>query len=138
MKNLLPLFLILFSFSVYGQSQKNLETVLEEFRMALLKPEEPTLLRLTSKDLTYGHSSGLVENQSQFIDALKNGPASFESFNVSDQTISFSDNIAIVRQNMTGDLKNGDTITKLNLGILYVWKREKVGWQLIARQAFKR
>jgi len=56
--------------TVYGQSQKNLDSVLEEFRSALINPDDATLLRLTSKDLTYGHSNGVIENQDQFIEAL--------------------------------------------------------------------
>ena len=124
--------------TVYGQSQKNLATTLEEFRTVLINPNDAALLRLTSKDLTYGHSNGLIENQDQFIDALKNGPSKFVAIQVSDQSISLVDDLALVRQNLSGDVQTGEAISKLNLGVLYVWKKEKAGWQLVARQAFKR
>jgi len=124
--------------TVYGQSQKNLDSVLEEFRSALINPDDATLLRLTSKDLTYGHSNGVIENQDQFIEALKNGPSKFVAIQVSDQSITLVDDLALVRQNLGGDVQTGEAVSKLNLGVLYVWKKEKSGWQLVARQAFKR
>jgi hypothetical protein len=124
--------------TVYGQSQKNLDSVLEEFRTILINPDDATLLRLTSKDLTYGHSNGLIENQDQFIEALKNGPSKFVAIQVSDQSITLVDDLALVRQNLSGDVQTGEAVSKLNLGVLLVWKKEKSGWQLVARQAFKR
>jgi hypothetical protein len=124
--------------TVYGQSQKNLDSVLEEFRTNLINPDDATLLRLTSKDLTYGHSNGVIENQDQFIEALKNGPSKFVAIQVSDQSITLVDDLALVRQNLGGDVQTGEAVSKLNLGVLYVWKKEKSGWQLVARQAFKR
>jgi len=124
--------------TVYGQSQKNLDSVLEEFRSALINPDDATLLRLTSKDLTYGHSNGVIENQDQFIEALKNGPSKFVAIQVSDQSITLVDDLALVRQNLGGDVQTGEAVSKLNLGVLLVWKKEKSGWQLVARQAFKR
>jgi len=124
--------------TVNGQSQKNLDSVLEEFRTNLINPDDATLLRLTSKDLTYGHSNGLIENQDQFIEALKNGPSKFVAIQVSDQSITLVDDLALVRQNLSGEVQTGEAVSKLNLGVLLVWKKEKSGWQLLARQAFKR
>jgi hypothetical protein len=138
MKNLLPILFLFLSLTAFGQSQKNLATTLEEFRAVLINPNDAALLRLTSKDLTYGHSNGLIENQDQFIYALKNGPSKFVAIQVSDQSITLVDDLALVRQNLNGDVQTSEAISKLNLGVLYVWKKEKAGWQLVARQAFKR
>jgi hypothetical protein len=124
--------------TVYGQNQKNLATTLEEFRAVLINPNDAALLRLTSKDLTYGHSNGLIENQDQFIEALKNGPSKFVAIQVSDQSITLVDDLALVRQNLSGDVQTGEAISKLNLGVLYVWVKDKGSWKLLARQAFKR
>jgi hypothetical protein len=131
-------FSLCISQTVYGQSQKNLDSVLEEFRSALINPDDATLLRLISKDLTYGHSNGVIENQDQFIEALKNGPSKFVAIQVSDQSITLVDDLALVRQNLSGEVQTGEAVSKLNLGVLYVWKKEKSGWQFVARQAFKR
>ena len=135
---ILLFFSLLCTQTVFGQNQKSLEAALEEFRSLLINPNDASLLRLTSKNLTYGHSSGVMENQAEFIEALKNGPSKFVTILISDQTINLEDNIALVRQNFSGDVKNGDVMSKLNLGVLYVWKKDKKGWKLLARQAFKR
>lgn len=138
MKNVFLICFLILSFSAFGQSQKELESSLENLRLALISPDDATLLRLTSQSLTYGHSSGAIENQSEFIDALKNGPAKFVSIQVSDQKIEIVDKVAWVRQNLSGDVKTGEAMSKLNLGVLYVWVSEKGTWKLLARQAFKR
>jgi hypothetical protein len=121
-----------------AQNQKELEEALEEFRLAFINPDESTLSRLTSKDLTYGHSSGVIENQAEFIEALVNGTTKYLTLATNDQTIHFVDNIALVRQNFLADIKNGEKLSKLDLGVLLIWKKEKSGWQLLARQGFKR
>lgn len=140
-KNYSLLMLALLSFTLvqtaFAQNQKELENTLEEFRLAYINPDESALLRLISKDLTYGHSSGAIENQTEFIEALVNGPTKYLTLATSDQTIQFVDNIALVRQNFLADIKNGENQSKLNLGVLLVWKKEKSGWQLLARQGFK-
>jgi hypothetical protein len=132
------IFSLIFCQFSFAQNENNLESTLEEFRIALINPVDATLLRLTSKDLSYGHSNGLIENQTEFIEALKNGPSKFVSIQISDQTIKLVDNLALVRQNFVGDVQSGEEMSKLNLGVLYVWKKENTGWQLLARQGFKR
>lgn len=129
---------LLLAQSTFAQNQKDLEKNLEEFRMAFINPDESTLLRLTSKDLTYGHSSGVIENQAEFINALMNGPSKYLNVSTSDQTIHLVDNIALVRQNFMAEIKNSENLSKLNLGVLLIWKKEKSGWQLLARQGFKK
>jgi len=134
---LVAFFNLLLAQSAFAQNQKELEKTLEEFRSAFIHPDESTLLLLTSKDLTYGHSSGVIENQAEFIEALVNGPTKYLTLATNDQTIHFVDNIALVRQNFLAEIKNGQNLSKLDLGVLLIWKKENSGWQLLARQGFK-
>ena len=45
----------------------------EAFRNATLKADRPQFTALTAEQLSYGHSSGRVENKTQFIDAATSG-----------------------------------------------------------------
>ncbi len=122
----------------FAQEQKDLEEALEKFRLALISADESALLRLTSIDLTYGHSTGVIENQNEFIEALKSGPSKYINIAIFDQRIKIVDNVAWVRQSFLADVNTAEVLTKLNLGVLLVWKKEKDGWKLFARQGFRR
>lgn len=121
-----------------AQPEKEVEGAIEKLRLAMVDPNADVLKQLTSKDLTYGHSSGALENQNQFIEALVSGKSDFKSISISDQTIALSGkNIALVRHKLKGELVSAGNINTVNLGILLVWTKEKGEWKLLARQAFK-
>ena len=125
-------------FSSFAQPEKEVEAAVEKFRLAMIDPSTETLRNLTSKDLSYGHSSGLLENQDQFIEALVSGKSDFSIVNLSDQSIKLSGkNLAIVRHKLKGETVHGSGPAAVNLGILNIWVKEKGGWKLLARQAFK-
>jgi ketosteroid isomerase-like protein len=138
MKIIFFFLVLLTGFSSFAQPEKEVEAAVEKFRLAMIDPTAEVLKNLTSKDLTYGHSNGLLENQDQFIEALVSGKSDFSIVNLSDQTIKLSGkNVAIVRHKLKGETVHGGTNAAVNLGILNVWIKEKGGWKLLARQAFK-
>jgi hypothetical protein len=134
----LALLVICYNLS-FAQSEKEVETAVEKLRLALIDPTSEGLKNLTSPNLSYGHSSGLIENQDQFVEALVSGKSDFRTVTVSDQIIRFNGkSIAIVRHKLKGELVNADgSINNVNLGVLLIWTKEKDGWKLLARQAFK-
>ncbi len=138
MKGFLFVFFLAFYSLTYAQPEKEVETAVEKLRLAMIDPTFEGLKNLTSKDLTYGHSSGLIENQSQFIEALVSGKTDFNTINLSDQSVVLTGkNIALVRQKLKGELVAAGNTNVLNLGVLLVWIKEKGEWKLVARQAFK-
>jgi uncharacterized protein DUF4440 len=121
----------------WAQPEKEVEAAIEKLRLAILDPTKESLANLTSRDLSYGHSNGLLENQSQFIEALVSGKSDFSVINLSDQIIQMNGkNTAIVRHKMKGETIHSGP-AQVNLGVLTVWVKEKGGWKLLARQAFK-
>ena len=131
--------LVLFTgFSSFAQPEKEVEAAVEKLRLAMIDPSAETLRNLTSKDLSYGHSNGLLENQDQFVEALVSAKSDFSIVNLSDQSIKLNGkNVAIVRHKLKGETVHGGTTAAVNLGILTVWIKEKGSWKLLARQAFK-
>lgn len=138
MKTIIALLLILGNTFSQAQTDKEVERAVEVLRLAMIDPTEERLRALTSAELSYGHSSGLMENQTQFIEALVSGKSDFKSIIVSDQTIALPQkNLALVRHKLKGETLNGGTAGTLNLGVLLVWIKESGEWRLLARQAFK-
>lgn len=137
MKTVLSVLLFFCFFTSYGQSEKDLESQVEKLRLALLDPTEETLKDLTSPSLTYGHSSGLLEDQEAFIEALVSGKSDFESISFEDQSLVVEKNVGIVRHILIADIKDGDKKSSIRIGVMLVWQKEKGEWKLIARQAYK-
>jgi uncharacterized protein DUF4440 len=105
----------------------------EALRKAMVAGDKPALEKLAMNELTYGHSSGRLENKAEFIATLTSGTAGFSAIELSDQTVNVVDGIALVRHVFNGTRrKEGD---KMKLAILTVWLQQQDQWKLLARQA---
>lgn len=109
----------------------------DELREAMIKGDANALKRLSSPALSYGHSSGNIEDQQAFIEKLASGQSDFVTMELADQTISISGDTALVRHNLNADIKDGGVPNNIHLGILLVWQKQAGEWKLLARQAFK-
>lgn len=124
--------------SAQSADEKAVAAVVEKLRIALLDGTEPELNKLTSPLLSYGHSTGLLEDKTAFIRALTSGESNFTKIDISDQTISISGDLAMVRHKLLGDTHNkGKDPAQVKLGVFYVWQKVKGDWLLVGRQAFK-
>jgi hypothetical protein len=105
----------------------------EALRKAMVAGDRAALQQLAADELSYGHSSNRLENKAEFIEALASGKAGFSAIELSDQTVSVIDNVALARHGFVGTRK-GDG-NKLNLMVLQVWLKRGEQWKLVARQA---
>lgn len=113
------------------------EAAVDALTQALLAGDGPALEVLTHDGLSYGHSSGLVQDKAAFIEPLATKRASFPSIALSDRSVSVVGDDAIARHVFTGEsVANGKT-APVHIGVLQVWHREGGRWRLLARQAFK-
>ncbi|HKA45340.1 MAG TPA: nuclear transport factor 2 family protein [Burkholderiales bacterium] len=107
----------------------------ESLRKAMVGADKSALEKLTAPELSYGHSSGRLENKAEFIEALTSGKSGFSAIELSDQTVNVVDKVALVRHVFLGTRrKEGD---KMKLSILTVWLQQQEQWKLLARQAAK-
>lgn len=107
----------------------------EALRKAMIAADKSTLEKLTTAELSYGHSSGRLENKAEFIEALASGKSGFSAIELTGQTVNVADKIAIVRHTFNATRrKEGD---KVKLYILTVWLQQQDQWKLLARQAAK-
>ena len=110
----------------------------EALRKAMIAADRSMLDKLTADELSYGHSSGRLENKAEFIEALTSGKSGFAAIELSDQTVNVVDNVALARHVFSASHSNtsGDT-GKLKLAILTIWLQRQGQWKLLARQAAK-
>ena len=139
-KTLLLVAFLLVNIVSFAQSsdEKAVAEAVEKLRVAIIGAKEADLMKLTSPKLTYGHSNGLMEDQKEFIRALTSEESKFTKIDLSEQTITISGDVAIVRHKLIGDTHNkGKDPAPVRLGVLTVWQKVKGQWVLIGRQAFK-
>lgn len=106
-------------------------------RQAMIEGNGKILRDLSATQLSYGHSSGVMEDQTAFIEKISSGKSDFVTMDLTNQTISISGDTALVRHDLKADIKDGGIPNKIHLGILLVWQKQAGEWKLLARQAFK-
>ncbi|MEO8253347.1 MAG: nuclear transport factor 2 family protein [Flavobacterium sp.] len=135
--------LVLISYSNWAQTKSvSKEEIavanrVEAFRKALIDPNANQLKELTSKDLSYVHSSGVFQDQNVFIEKLLNKESDFVTIEFQNQTIQISGDVAVVRHILAAQTKDSGIEKDIKIGIMLVWQKQKSNWVMIARQAFK-
>jgi hypothetical protein len=117
--------------------EKEIAGLVESLRKLMLNPDQTALEELASEDLSYGHSTGLMEDKAAFVDALVKGKTKFTSLTLSNQSIKIVGDLAIVRHRLTGDTFNNNVAGKVDIIILLIWQKQKGQWKLLARQGVK-
>jgi hypothetical protein len=105
----------------------------EALRKAMVSGDRAALQQLAADELTYGHSSNRLENKAEFVEALASGKAGFSAIELSDQTVTVIDNLALARHGFVGTRKADGN--QLKLMVLQVWLQRGEQWKLVARQA---
>ena len=138
-KILVFLTIMLCTSNLFAQSkdEQTLAAATDTLVQAIIRGDRSVLEKLTADNLSYGHSSGKVENKAQFIDAVVNGPFDFLDGITTAQTVSVNDKVGIVRHVFTFHYNNKGETGEMKLGILLVWQKQQKDWKLLARQAFK-
>lgn len=140
MKNLIFLIMLVSSTACVAQSkeEKSVAAAVEALRVAMINPDQKAFDNLVSAELSYGHSSGTIEDKGSFVATLISGKSNFIDITLSEQTIKIIDNTALVRHKLLANTHDtGKEPSTVNIGILLVWVKQKGEWKLIGRQAFK-
>ena len=137
---LLALAMMLPGVALFAQNKEEeaVASAVKTLNQAMIDANHIMLDQQTSKNLSYGHSVGLVEDKNAYITAMVDGKFGFTSIDISEQTISVHGNVAIVRHRFFAGTDNkGQQPGTVTLHVLQVWQKEKGKWVLLARQATK-
>ncbi len=140
-KKTIYLFALLLAFTVAANAQsadeKNIDNAGKLLNRGLINKDIKLLDRLALPTLSYGHSSGAVEDKAAFLKAVASGPVTYVSIDISNQTITITGNVAITRQTQTLKLINDGKPTDFKIGNALIWKKVNNLWKLLAKQGFK-
>src|SRR4051812_25490328 len=102
-------FTILFSLSAFvmraqSSDEATVTELVSKLNKAIIDVDTVTLRKMTDKDLSFGHSSGKVESQQEFITNVDKGPIHFQSIDVSNLKVTVAGKEAIVRHDFFGKM----------------------------------
>ena len=141
MKNLIlisALFLLNFTF-VNAQTADEMEVAetIETLKKALIDADKAVLEKLLHEDLSYGHSSGLIETKAMLIESLISNNSDFKTMDLTDQTVKVIGKTAIVRHKLMAETANKGVPSTAKLNVLLIFTKVKGEWKLLARQGAK-
>ena len=130
---------MLLTVSVQAQSknENKVTAAVEQLRKAMIDGNKTELENLVSDQLSYGHSGGHIDDKKEFVEKLTTGKSDFVTMDLTEQTISISGKIAIVRHKLSATTNDGGKPGEVHLLVMLVWQKKGGKWILLARQAVK-
>ncbi len=141
MKRINSLIIILLGLSTAAFCQtkevKEVASAIEVFKKGVISADESLLKSITADELVYGHSSGKVQDRTEFIAEIVSKLPAYLSIDMTDQTIRISANTAVVRHIYSAETMNNGTPGHVKIGNMMIWQKQHGKWKLLARQAYK-
>ena len=120
-----------------SKAEKKVASAVETLTAAMESGVRSDLEDITANELSYGHSSGNIENKATFVESIASGKSDFVSIDLTEQTISLSGKTALVRHKLSAKTNDNGKPGTVRLGVLLVFQKQHGHWKLLARQAYK-
>jgi ketosteroid isomerase-like protein len=105
---------------------------------AMIAGNAQQMKALTADTLTYGHSSGKVQSQAEFIDTIASGKTRYKRIDLTKTVTTVTGNDAVIRDHFNGTTDSDGKLADVDFDVLTVWQKQSDGaWQLLARQGYK-
>lgn len=105
---------------------------------ALIAKDSVALSNLLADDVSYGHSTGVIQTKAELIRSALNGEQDYRSIEPSDMRVRvYNDNTGVVNVTLKINLYNLGKPLDITLLTTLVWVKTNGDWKLVARQAVK-
>ena len=121
----------------FAAEDPSLAAAVEELRKAILSADKAKLTALTASELSYGHSSGVVQNQAEFVDGVVNRKGTLKALEFPELKTSATGDAGVARHIWVSQTELDGKVTDTKIGVLQVWQKQGGQWKLLARQAYK-
>lgn len=131
--------LAVFAVPAFAQSaeEATIGRQMDALSKAITSVDKAQLENLAWPELTYGHSSGRIENRAQYVEALVTRKSIVSKIDLSKVTTSFVGDLALVRGHMSLISESTGKPVPTELEFLMIWQKRGGDWKLLARQAYK-
>ena len=106
---------------------------------AMIAADKAQLEAVTAPELSYGHSSGRVEDRQQFVDGLLSGNMVPRRIDLSERRVMVLGDEAIARHDFTAEAQTrAGQVVPVRIGVMQVWQKRGGNWVLFANQNYSR
>lgn len=132
-------FLCLFSgfVSAASSDESDVAAAVDKLTQAMWHKDIGQLKALTAENLSYGHSSGNIQDKQAFIADIETGKSAFHELKMLNQKIILSGDTALVRNHFSAQAVNSGKVVPTEIENFQIWQKQKGEWLLIGRQAFR-
>ncbi|CAM3400031.1 DUF4440 domain-containing protein [Pseudomonas floridensis] len=109
----------------------------DKLTQAMWHKDIAQLKALTADNLTYGHSSGNIQDKQAFIADIETGKSAFNDLKMLNQKITLSGDVAMVRNHFSAQAVNSGKVVPTEIENFQIWQKQNGQWLLIGRQAFR-
>ncbi len=108
------------------RQEKAVMDAVEQLRKGMIDADKAILEKLVTDKLSYGHSGGHIDDKKEFVEKIVSGKSDFVSIDLSEQTVSVSGKIAVVRHILKAKTNDGGKPADVHLkGFIDL---AKAGW----------
>jgi hypothetical protein len=137
-RSFLILFICISPIFSFAQEQKQTEVMMRMLALknALIAKDSAALDDILATDVSYGHTSGLMQTKTQLIRSVVSRDQDYKTITPSDMNIRIFDNTGVVTMRSGVSMNYQGKPLDMNMYVTLVWiKKNK--WQLVARQSVK-
>jgi len=109
----------------------------EAYRKAMLTRDKAALEAMTLPLLSYGHSSGKIQNKAEFIAGATDPRSTTKTLEFTDTWNEIVGDNAISRFIWNSESETEGKTSQTRIGVMIVWQKQNGTWKLLARQAYK-
>jgi ketosteroid isomerase-like protein len=120
-----------------SKDETDVAKAVDKLKIAMVEGNKADLENIAMDKLSYGHSGGHIDDKKEFVDKLASGKSDFVTIELTDQTISISNNTAVVRHKLNATTNDGGKPAEVHLLVLLIFQKDNKQWKLLARQAVK-
>jgi ketosteroid isomerase-like protein len=109
----------------------------EALRKAILGQDKAKLEALVADQVSYGHSSAVIQDKPTFVNGVMTRKATIKSLDFPELKVAIAGDAAIARHLWLSESVTDGKPTTTKIGVLAVWQKQAADWKLLARQAYK-
>jgi hypothetical protein len=109
----------------------------EDLRAAVVAKDKAKLDSLTAAQLSYSHSSAVLQDKAKFIDGVMTRKANLKSLEWPEMTVQIVGVNGIVRHLWVSESELDGKVTNTKIGVMQVWQKQDADWKLLARASWK-
>jgi hypothetical protein len=125
------------AFSQNSAAQTEVMMKMLALKTALLGKDSVSLSNLLANDVTYGHTTGLMQTKAQLIRSVVSGEQDYKSIEPTEINIRIYGNTGVVTMKSKVNMLSKGSPLDLSMFVTLVWVKGEKDWKLEARQSVK-